>query len=87
MEKILIIQNTILHYRKPLYNALSLYYDVTVLHSGKASSQNEKYNIAQSDIKNCKIFKKLVFHVDHLKSIYSTKYLQSVSQIWASKIS
>ena len=33
MKRILILQNTILHYRKPLYNKLAEQYDVTVLHS------------------------------------------------------
>lgn len=37
MKKILILQNTIFHYRKPFYNKLAEKYDVTVLHSGKAS--------------------------------------------------
>ena len=37
MKRILILQNTILHYRKPLYNKLAEQYDVTVLHSGKES--------------------------------------------------
>jgi len=37
MRDILIVQNRIPHYRKPLYNELSEYYDVTVLHSGKTS--------------------------------------------------
>ncbi|MDM8553312.1 glycosyltransferase family 4 protein [Desulfococcaceae bacterium HSG7] len=37
MKKVLIIQNKILHYRKPVYNALANFYDVTILHSGKES--------------------------------------------------
>lgn len=35
MKKLLIIYNYILHYRKPLFNELSKYYDITVLHSGE----------------------------------------------------
>ncbi len=37
MKRVLILQNKILHYRKPLYNKLAKQYDVTVLHSGKES--------------------------------------------------
>lgn len=36
-EKIVILQNVIMAYRKPLYNMLSQHYDVTVVHSGKPS--------------------------------------------------
>jgi glycosyltransferase involved in cell wall biosynthesis len=34
MKKILIIQNQIPHYRRPFYNALSEFFDITILHSG-----------------------------------------------------
>ena len=37
MKKILILQNQILHYRKPVFNGLARYYDVTILHSGTPS--------------------------------------------------
>lgn len=40
-KKLLILQNTILHYRKALYNELSTVYDVTVLHSGKTAVTEE----------------------------------------------
>lgn len=38
MIKLLIIQNTIPHYRIPVYNALAEKYTVTVLHSGKSTA-------------------------------------------------
>ena len=45
MKKLLIIQNTIPHYRKPVYNELSKYYQVTVLHSGDVSvNKGDHYN-------------------------------------------
>lgn len=37
MKKVLILQNKILHYRKPFFNELAKSYDITVLHSGKKS--------------------------------------------------
>lgn len=37
MRNILILQNLIPHYRKPVYNELAKYYDVTILHSGSKS--------------------------------------------------
>ena len=38
MKKILILQNTIMEYRKPVYNGLAQWYDVTVLHAGPESA-------------------------------------------------
>lgn len=44
MKKVLILQNKILHYRKPFYNKLAEKYDLTVLHSGEPSIEsNEIY--------------------------------------------
>jgi len=40
MKKILILQNVIPHYRKPLYNELSRFYEVTVIHSGSRSVES-----------------------------------------------
>ena len=41
MKKILILQNEIMEYRKPVYNGLAESYDVTVLHSGPPSVKEE----------------------------------------------
>lgn len=40
MKRLIFIQNKILHYRKSLYNELSNYYDVIVIHSGDASKSS-----------------------------------------------
>lgn len=41
---ILILQNTILHYRKALYNKLGEKYNITILHSGQPTKEvNDKY--------------------------------------------
>ncbi len=37
MTSVLILQNEIMAYRKPLYNGLAAFYDVCVVHSGRAS--------------------------------------------------
>ncbi|TSE06275.1 MULTISPECIES: glycosyltransferase family 4 protein [Aquimarina] len=45
MKKVLILQNTILHYRKALYNELSKDYEVTILHSGTHTvTEDDRYN-------------------------------------------
>jgi glycosyltransferase involved in cell wall biosynthesis len=45
MKKILIIQSCILHYRKAFFNELSKTFDVTVIHSGKATvGAGDHYN-------------------------------------------
>lgn len=53
MKKILIIYNYILHYRKPFFNELAKYYDVTVLHSGQKSvTKNDEYKEIITPVKN-----------------------------------
>lgn len=37
MKKVIILQNYVPHYRKPIYNELGLRFDVTLLHSGSPS--------------------------------------------------
>ncbi len=44
MIKVLVLQNTIMHYRKTLYNALSTNYDITIMHSGEETlTENDHY--------------------------------------------
>ena len=56
LKKILILQNKIPHYRKAVYNRLSEFYDVTVLHSGD-KSVNEKDKYKEKIVENKKIWK------------------------------
>ena len=52
MKKLLIIQNTIMHYRKPVYNELSKIYNVTILHSGSVSiDKNDLYSEIITSVK------------------------------------
>lgn len=44
-KSILILQNTILHYRIPFYEKLADYYEVTVLHSGKKVNNSKFHEI------------------------------------------
>lgn len=45
MKSILILQNEIMEYRKPVYNGLAEYYKIAVLHSGNPSLKSgDKYN-------------------------------------------
>lgn len=57
-KKILIEYNYILHYRKPLFNILSSYYDVTVLHSGEKS------------VLDCDKYKEIITPVKKIGSFY-----------------
>tara|TARA_B100001094_G_scaffold325310_1_gene379428 strand:- start:705 stop:1739 length:1035 start_codon:yes stop_codon:yes gene_type:complete len=72
MKRILILQNKILHYRKPLYNKLSKNYEVTILHSGKKSvSLKDHY---REIITPLKTFSKLFIQKGVWKAINSGNY-------------
>jgi len=72
MKKILIVQNKILHYRKPLYNELSKYYDVTILHSGDKSIKiNDNYKEIITSVKKVGSF---FWQSGVLKAVQSNDY-------------
>jgi len=63
-HKVLIIQNLIHEYRKPLYNKLSDFYDITILHSGKKSTrESDKYTEV---VTNKCVFKTIILQGDVL---------------------
>jgi glycosyltransferase involved in cell wall biosynthesis len=72
MKKVIILQNYVPHYRKPVYNNLSLKYDVTILHSGNPSiTENDSFK--EIIVKSHKIWK---FHLQSgvIKTLRANKY-------------
>jgi len=72
MKKVIILQNYVPHYRKPIYNELGLKYDVTILHSGNPSIiENDSYK--EIIVKSQKIWK---FHLQCgvIKTLRANKY-------------
>lgn len=72
MKKILIIQNIIPLYRKPLYNLLSEHYHVTVLHSGNATVTDS--DLYEEVIKPYYKLTKFYFQKGVLEAIWSNNY-------------
>lgn len=71
-HKVLIIQNSIHEYRKPLYNKLSDSYDITILHSGKKTYvQTDRY---KEIITNKFVFRTIVFQGYVLTEAKSDNY-------------
>jgi glycosyltransferase involved in cell wall biosynthesis len=69
---ILIIQNKIPHYRKTFYNVLAKNYNITIIHSGRAStSQDNKYNEIIVPILRIGSF---IFQRSVIKEALSSKY-------------
>ena len=72
MKKILIQQNKVFHYRKGLFNELSKFYDVTVIHSGeKVKDQEDTFNEVISPTFNFLSFR---FQKSLLKQIRTNNY-------------
>lgn len=72
MKKILIIYNYILHYRKPLFNKLCEKYDVTVIHSGsKTVNENDSYKEIITKVKQIGPF---YFQSGIIKEVEKKKY-------------
>jgi len=72
MKKVIILQNLVPHYRKPVYNALALKYDVTILHSGNPSvTESDVYK--EIIVKSNKIWK-FYFQKNVFKIIKDNSY-------------
>lgn len=72
MKNILFLQNIIPHYRKSLYNHLSKYYNVTVLHSGrKTSGENDSYDEIITELRH---FGPFFIQSGVFKEVKSSKY-------------
>lgn len=72
MKKVLILQNKILHYRKPFYNKLAEKHNVTVLHSGKESVEDtDQYYEIITPVKSIFKFK---FQKGVFKAVKSKEY-------------
>lgn len=79
MKRVLILQNKILHYRKPLYNKLAEKYDLTVLHSGAASIEDgDNY---KEIIVPVKTRFKLKFQEGVIQEVKSGKYFAVVAML------
>jgi len=72
MKRVLILQNKILHYRKSLYNELSKYYDITVLHSGSVSVSND--DLYHEIVTKSKKIGPFILQSNVLKEVKSDKY-------------
>lgn len=79
MKKILILQNKILHYRKPLYNKLSENYDLTVLHSGAKSV--EEGDMYKEKIVPVRSILKLKFQKGVLREVKNGKYYAVIAML------
>lgn len=71
-KKLLILQNKILHYRKPLFNELAKSYKVTVLHSG-ASTLAEEDSYGEM-IVNCKKIGPFYIQSNVMREVMSNNY-------------
>lgn len=91
MKKILILQNKILHYRKSFYNELSKYYNVTILHSGsKSIENNDKYKEIITSVKKLGPFfiqsgilkEAMSVRYDVIISMFDLRWLSNIFAIW-----
>lgn len=72
MKKVLILQNKILHYRKPFYNELAAHCDVLVVHSGvKSCTPQDRYSEYIVPLKKIGPF---YWQSDILSQVWSFRY-------------
>ena len=88
MKSILILQNEIMEYRKPLYNGLADYYEITVLHSGNPSvKRGDRYKeiiIPQQELLGVKYHSRspLADTIDQYESVIAMFDLRWPGYIW-----
>lgn len=71
-QKVLILYNYILHYRKPFFNQLAKKYQVTVLHSGQPSvTEDDDYTEIITPVKKLGPF---MFQSGVFKAVFSDEY-------------
>jgi glycosyltransferase involved in cell wall biosynthesis len=89
--KVLIIQNTIMHYRLPLYNEISSFCDLTVAHSGKASGIQTEFKEVILKYKKIGAFtwqyglKYLIIDFDVIIVMFDIKWLSFLNLILFNK--
>lgn len=70
MKKLVIIQNRILHYRIPLFNALARVYDLTVVHSGEDFDiSNAKFKVVKLSVRKFGTFQWQTYLSSEIKKI------------------
>ena len=87
MRKVCVLQNKILHYRKPLYNKLSETFDLTVIHAGNPTvNEHDQYKeiIISSKKKGVFIFQKKL--ISFLKNGSYDKIIGMLDIHWISII-
>jgi len=72
MKKLLIIYNYLLHYRKPLFNEISKYYEVTIIHSGEKTVKS--MDMYSEIIVPVKFLGPFYFQIGLLKEVRNSKY-------------
>ena len=86
MDKVVIIQNKIPHYRISFYNELAKHYNITIFHSSKKNIENDNFRCIRLDVKEIgsfKIQKNLFKNIqklspDHIIIMFDIRWIMSL---------